>query len=431
MFRQFVFKKLNSFPRFSVGKGSKPTTSSRPPLVVQGECRVQDRTGAAKVMGRLVLLTEIIAPYRIPVLNALARREGMDLHVIFLAETDKALRQWRIYTDEIRFSYEVLPSWRWRVGNWSFLLNRGLRRALDAARAETIVCGGYNYPAYWEALWWARRRGVRFVLWTESNERDNRSGRAVVEWMKRYFVNSCSAFVVPGKSSFAYLRTLGASKQLIFTAPNAVDNIFFAAQAETTRAHAREFRAKLKLPSRFVLFAGRLVPEKGVFDLLEAYAKLEGNIRSEVGLVFAGDGISRKGLALRATAISPGTVCFPGFAQREDLAGLYALAETLVLPTHSDPWGLVVNEAMACGLPIIVSSVAGCSLDLVQEGWNGHVVPPRDPQKLSGAINCLVRDRATRETMSARSLERIRSYSPEACADGLAASGISTATAAR
>ena len=129
--------------------------------------------------------------------------------------------------------------------------------------------------------------------------------------------------------------------------------------------------------------------------------------------------------------ISPGFICFPGFAQREDLAGLYALAETLVLPTHSDPWGLVVNEAMACGVPIIVSSVAGCSADLVEDGWNGYVVPPRDSEKLSVAIDSLVRQAELKGQMSARSLERIRKYSPEACADGLAAAATSAGTGAR
>jgi glycosyltransferase involved in cell wall biosynthesis len=380
---------------------------------------------------KIVILTEIIAPYRIPVFNALTAWAGVDLHVIFLAETDKALRQWRIYTDEIRFSYEVLPSWRWRVGKRSLLVNRGLWPALEAARPQTILCGGYNYPASWESLWWARRRGVRFVLWTESNEQDRRSGRAGVEWLKRYFVSSCNAFVVPGKSSFAYLRTLGASEHVIFTAPNAVDNTFFATRAETTRARATEFREKLKLPSRFILFVGRLAPEKGIFDLLEAYAKLEGGLRSEVGLVFAGDGVSREDLAQRAQRINPGAVCLPGFAQREDLARLYALAEVLVLPTHSDPWGLVVNEAMACGLPIIVSSVAGCSADLVRDGWNGYVVPPRDSEKLSVAINSVVRNTGLKQQMNAHSLERIRYYSPEACADGLAAAALGTVTGAR
>ena len=380
---------------------------------------------------KTVILTEIIAPYRIPVFNVLARRAGVDLQVIFLAETDKALRQWRVYTDEIRFSYEVLPSWRWRAGKRSLLLNRGLWSALEAANPQTILCGGYNYPASWESLWWARRRNVRFVLWTESNQRDKRSGRAGVEWLKRYFVSSCNAFVVPGKSSFAYLRTLGVKEQVIFTAPNAVDNTLFATRAEQVKREPNAFRERLGLPQRFILFVGRLVAEKGVFDLLQAYAKLGSNLRSEVGLVFAGDGVSREELAQQAKRISPGTVCFPGFAQREDLAGLYALAEALVLPTHSDPWGLVVNEAMACRLPIIVSSVAGCSSDLVEDGWNGYVVPPRDSEKLSVAIESLVRQPELKQRMSARSSERIRNYSPEACADGLAAAAISAGTEAR
>jgi glycosyltransferase involved in cell wall biosynthesis len=370
---------------------------------------------------KIVILTEIIAPYRIPVFNALASRADVDLHAIFLAETDKTLRQWRVYTDEIRFSYQVLPSWRWSFGQQNILVNRGLSSALRAARPEAIVCGGYNYPASWESLWWARRRGLRFVLWTESNARDRRSGRTGVEWLKRYFVKSSTAFVVPGVSSFDYLRTLGAGEPLIFTAPNAVDNGFYATQAEKIRSGATEFRARLHLPARYILFVGRLVEEKGIFDLLEAYAKLESELRSEVGLVFAGDGAAREELVRQSKQIATGSVCFPGFAQREDLAGLYALADMLVLPTHSDPWGLVVNEAMACGLPIIVSSVAGCAADLVEDGGNGFVVPPRDAEKLRAAIGSIVRQPDLRQKMSARSMDRIRDYSPDVCAGGLAA----------
>ena len=81
---------------------------------------------------RLVILTEIISPYRIPLFNALARHPGVDLHVIFLAETDPSLRKWRIYKEEIQFSYQVLPSWRKRVGRYNWLLNRGVGAALGA-----------------------------------------------------------------------------------------------------------------------------------------------------------------------------------------------------------------------------------------------------------------------------------------------------------
>lgn len=370
---------------------------------------------------KTVILTEIIAPYRIPVFNALARRAEVDLHVIFLSETDKVLRQWRIYTDEIGFSYEVLPSWRWRAGKYSLLVNRRLWSALDAANPQTILCGGYNHPASWEALWWARRRNVRFVLWTESNQQDHRSGRGTVEWLKRYFVSSCNAFIVPGKSSLAYLRTLGVNERPIFTAPNAVDNTFFAKQADQVKSQATAFRERFGLPRRFILFVGRLVPEKGVFDLLQAYAKLGSDLRSEVGLVFAGEGVSREALSEQAQLIEPGMICFPGFAQREDLAGLYALAEAFILPTHSDPWGLVVNEAMVCGLPIVVTNVAGCASDLVQDGWNGYVVSPADPDRLSAAISSLLRQPETAQQMRVRSAERIQAYSPQACAHGLAA----------
>ena len=380
---------------------------------------------------RLVLLTEIIAPYRIPVFNVLARRAGLDLHVIFLAETDETLRQWRVYKNEICFSHQVLPGWRWRTRKSSFLMNRGLWSALNQASPQVIICGGYAYAASWEALLWARRHRVEFVLWSESNRHDARGGWAWVEYLKGYFLRHCDRFVVPGKASFEYLRVLGSPAASILTAPNAVDNSWFATQAENTRSHATEFREKLKLPSRFILFVGRLVREKGAFDLLAAYAKLESGLRGEVGLVFAGDGVSRKELAQQAKQISPGTVCCPGFAQREDLAGLYALAEVLVLPTHSDTWGLVVNEAMACGLPIIVSSAAGCAADLVEDGWNGYVVPSGDSEKLSAAIHSLVRQPELKQQMSARSLERIRNYSPEACADGLAAAATSAGTGAR
>lgn len=375
---------------------------------------------------RLVLITEIIAPYRIPVFNALARMEGIDFSVIFFAETDTTLRRWRVHKDEIRFPYRVLPSWRWRAGKHNILINRGLWSALTKLSPQVIICGGYNYLASWEALLWARRHQTEFVLWSESNANDARSGRLWTEALKSYFLKKCNRFVVPGKASVEYMKTFGAPAASILIAPNAIDNSWFSKHSENVRTRANEFREKLKLPPRFILFVGRLVPEKGVFDLIEAYAKLDRSIRSEVGLVFAGDGVSRKELMQRGEQISPGSICFPGFAQREDLAAYYALAEALVLPTHSDTWGLVVNEAMACGLPIIVTNVAGCAADLVEQGWNGYVVPPRDADKLCTAIDSIVRQPELRQVMGDRSLERIKHYSPEACAAGLAAVATST-----
>jgi len=361
---------------------------------------------------RLLLLTEIISPYRIPLFNALAECRELDLHVIFLAETDPQLRQWQIYKEEIQFSYQVLPSWRKRLGRYNVLLNRGLAQALAAAAPDVILCGGYSYVASWQALVWARLRDTPFLLWSESNRQDLRRGHALVEFLKSEFLQRCSGFVVPGRSAFEYLRAHKIKEELIFTAPNAVDNALFSCAAKAARRDAAAGRTDLNLPDRYFLFVGRLVPEKGVFDLLSAYARLDPSLRQQVGLVFAGNGVSRPALEERSAAISPGVIRFAGFAQREQLATYYALADALILPTYTDPWGLVVNEAMACSLPVILSRAAGCASDLVKEKENGLLVEPGDVAALAAAMDSLARHSELRETMGAQSLERIAAFSP-------------------
>ena len=242
----------------------------------------------------------------------------------------------------------------------------------------------------------------------------------LVEFLKTRFLRSCDAFVVPGKSSVEYLKTYGVSERMIFTAPNAVDTQLFAQRAALVRDDAATYREALGLPPRFFLFVGRLVPEKGVFDLLNAYGALAPELRKEMGLVFVGDGVARSTLLQRAAAINPGCIQMAGFAQREQLPAYYALADVFVFPTHTDPWGLVVNEAMACGLPAISSDAAGCAADLVENSWNGRVFSAGDIQQLACVMDELGRDAERRSVMGQRSLERIQQYSPEAWAEGMA-----------
>jgi 1,2-diacylglycerol 3-alpha-glucosyltransferase len=368
---------------------------------------------------RLSVLTEIISPYRIPLFNALAQHAEVDLLVIFLAETDPNLRQWQVYKEEIKFSYQVLPSWRKHVGKYNALLNLGVGRALVAAAPDVILCGGYSYVASWQALLWARVHRIPFFLWTESNLHDLRRGHTLVEFLKSQFLCKCSGFVVPGRSARDYLRAQKIEECVIFTAPNAVDNDLYTKAAAGARQNAAQRRAELGLPGRYFLFAGRLVREKGVFELLSAYAKLDESLRQQVGLVFVGDGASRPQLEKQATSISPGTVRFAGFAHREQLATYYALAEMLILPTYTDTWGLVVNEAMACGLPVVVSRVAGCATDLVREDWNGLAVPPRNVSSLAAAMERLASQPDLSAKMGAKSLQHIDHYSPKEWAKGI------------
>jgi glycosyltransferase involved in cell wall biosynthesis len=360
---------------------------------------------------RLVILTEIISPYRIPLFNALAQRPEVDLHVIFLAETDPVLRQWRVHKEEIQFSYEVLQSWRKRVAGYNLLVNVGTANALKAATPDVVLCGGYSYLASWLAQGWARRRHIPFFLWSESNSHDMRRGHVLVELMKSEYLTHCNGFVVPGQSAREYLRSHKVKDSAIFTAVNAVDNDFYSAAAQVVRQNAAQVRTELALQDRYFLFSGRLVREKGVFELLSAYATLDTSTRKDIGLVFAGDGSARPELEDQARSISNGVVRFVGFGQREQLAAYYALADALVLPTYSDTWGLVVNEGMA--------GAAGCGADLVTESWNGLIVEPRDVPSLMSAMQTLATRPDLCRTMGANSLQRISKYSSSEWSNGI------------
>jgi glycosyltransferase involved in cell wall biosynthesis len=283
-----------------------------------------------------------------------------------------------------------------------------------------ILCGGYSYVASWQALVWAQKNKVPFLVWSESNLHDMRRSHRPTEFLKKQFLERCSGFVVPGASALDYLKAQGIQDENVFTAPNAVDNDLFGSAADKARRNATSLRRELALPDRYFLFVGRLVREKGVFELLSAYANLEENLRGGVGLVFVGDGECRQKLEEQAISIPHGTIKFAGFAQREQLGAYYGLAEMLILPTYTDTWGMVVNEAMACGLPVIISRVAGCAADLVREDWNGILVVPRDVPSLEQAMRRLATDSSLCKRMGTHSAEHIRSYSPKVWSDSVA-----------
>lgn len=367
---------------------------------------------------RLVIVTEIIAPYRIPVFNALAAQREIDLHVIFLSETDRSLRDWDVHKEEINFPYQVLPSFRKRIGKYNILLNWGLSRNVPLETADAILCGGYNYLASWELAWRARRKRIPLLMWVESTAYDKRGKHAPVEFFKRRILKSCNAFVVPGKRSRDYLHGFDVDDTRIFCAPNAVDNEFFLRTSKPLQNNGIQVRCANLLPERYFLFAGRLVAAKGVFDLLAAYGRLSSETRSRYGLVFAGAGEAECELRERAKNISPGTVSFPGFAQRDRLATLYGLADILVFPTHTDTWGLVVNEGMACGLPVICSNAAGCVSDLV-DCENGAVFSAGDVEQMAASMERLAADSVLRLRMGEASQARIAAFSPSAWSEGV------------
>ena len=344
-------------------------------------------------MTRVTLLTEIPAPYRIPLFNALAER--VDLTVLFLRKRNPD-RPYGLHTDELRFRCQVLPGVDLTLrGRW-LALNRGVLRALRGA--EAVVLGGWNQPAFWVALAWCQARRVPAILWVESTGRDRRTGR--LEPVKRILLRGVAAYIVPGAAAHAYIESLGVPPARIRVARNAVDPAIFGSAART----------RMNGPCRLVA-VGRLAPEKGIDTLLEAARDLP------VEIVLAGAGPEEA----RLRALAGPNVTFLGHVDRDELPAVYADADVAVMPSRSDPWGMILNEAALAGLPLVSTTAAGAAWELIEDGVNGFRVTPDDPTALRAAIIRLVDDEPFRRTAGRRSREIAECFTPEAWAEAVAA----------
>jgi glycosyltransferase involved in cell wall biosynthesis len=296
-----------------------------------------------------------------------------------------------------------------------------IARALDEFDPQVVVCVGYSDPEISRAMSWALRRKVPLVVCSDSTY-DDEPRTAAREIVKRRLAAAFDAALVAGERAQDYLVSLGFKPQHLFRFWDVVDNLHFERGAAHARRHAAIERARLRLPARYFLCVARFVPKKNLLRLLRAFARYVAGAGSEAwSLVLSGSGPEEAGLRAQvATAGLEAHVHFPGFLQYGDLPACYGLAEALVLPSETDQWGLVVNEAMAAGLPALVSSRCGCTPDLIREGKNGFVLDPRDEQAMAARLGQFAAmPESARVDMGRQSQEVIAPFSPAAFGAGL------------
>ena len=349
------------------------------------------RDRAAHRVTRVALLTEIPAPYRIPLFNALAER--VDLRVLFLRKRHEG-HLYDLHPEEMNFDWRVVPGVDVTVRKHWLVLNASVARRLG--RADAVILGGWNQPAFWEAMAWCLVRRVPLVIWAESTALDERSGRH--EPLKRLLLRSATGFIVPGTASREYLERLGVPAGRITVAPNAVDAAIFGSAART----------RTNGPCRIIAVA-RLSPEKGLDVLIRAAAGLPAEV------VVAGSGPEED----RLRELAGPNVTFLGNVERDALPQLYADADIAVVPSRSDTWGMTLNEAALAGLPLVASTVVGGSRDLIEEGVNGFRVRPDDPDALRQTLHRLVENEALRRAAGARSRVIAARFTPEAWAEAV------------
>jgi len=358
----------------------------------------------------------MMGPYQLARVNAAAER----LPVTGIEGARRSLvYAWEPREGETRFERRVLFGSALEVQSAQAIV-AATEAALDAADPDIVCITGWSHSEALTMLRWARQRRRHAILLSESTEHDHDRTR-LREALKRRIVRLCDAALVGGEPQRAYAERLGLPADRIFLGYDAVDNDHFRLGADAARAVGAALRAQLGLPTLYFFGSCRFIEKKNLARLIEAFALYRAGAGVEAwDLVLAGDGERRSALEMLARDLGVAEqVHFLGFRQYDDLPALYGLAGGFVHVSTVEQWGLVVNEACAAGLPVIVSNRCGCVEDLVETGANGWRVDPFDIGQIAAALTQLAAPEADRAAMGARGREIVARYGPARFGDGL------------
>lgn len=402
---------------------------------------VSDSTQDPGIPARPIRLAYVVShpiQYQAELLRRIAADPAIDLTVFFCS--DFSLRsyqdtgfgvavEWDVPLTE-GYRYLVLPRWRdttdpGPLAPISRGFFRGLYRGVDGQSFDALWIHGYSTVNALHAILAARALGIPVLLRAEPWLSDRRRS-PIKLFLKRAFfrlLKPMIAAVLPiGTRNAQYWAHYFGAGFPSFLMPYAVDNDFFLNVSKQSGAFQNSLRAELDIHpgAQVILFASKLQQRKHCDHLLDAYLLLLERRRSErpppPHLLIVGEGEQLALLEERARAIP--TITFAGFRNQRELPRFLDLANVFVLPSQHEAWGLIVNEAMAVGTPVIVSTDVGCATDLVGEGDNGFVVPVGDIPALATAISSAL-DPERAGKMGQRSSERIAHWSYQEDIDGL------------
>jgi len=357
----------------------------------------------------VVYWNNIPSPYMVERFNALADRDEFEFEAWFNDRTE-ADRSWDVNEALWRFRYRYLPN--------THLFGRTQHWPLPVfGRRPDVLVSLYHEPAFITGWAIAKLRGVRTAFRVLMTHDRWVLRHPFKEALKRFLFRRVDAIETPGEDGKAFAMRYGAPPERIFFATHTVDNAYFDAEVSAMLPERSAFRRELGLEGTTFLYVGRLWWGKGVNYLLSAFESIQHQCAEPISLLLVGDGSEE--IRLRQTCAEKGilNVVFVGFQQKPDLPRYYALADVLVFPTLGDPYGLVVDEAMACGLPVISTSAAGEIRDRIEDGVNGYIVPPEDSVVLAERMVYLARNPDLRARMGRISTEKIRGRTPERWAE--------------
>ncbi len=363
--------------------------------------------------------------YYAPLFRRLSVRDGLNVHVFYGWEGPSTGDYDPGFDEDVTWDIPLLDGYPHTFlenasddpGTHHFrgIVTPDLVSAIEDWGPDAVLVFGWNYWSHLGALRHFHGR-VPVLFRGDSTLLDESPGprrwgrRLFLRWVYRHVDRA----LYVGQNNREYFEAHGLSGDQLNWVPHAIENTRFA-DAPDAAAQARQWREEIGIPSDapVLLFAGKVGEKKAPDVLLNAFLQLE---HKEAHLAVVGSGLMES--TLKSRAAGDPRVHFLGFQNQSRMPVVYRLGDVFVLPSRGpgETWGLAVNEAMACGRPVVVTERVGCAPDLIDEA-NGRVVPPDDADALRRALEILLADRDRLRAMGDRSRERIQDWSIGVAAD--------------
>ncbi|MGB3478342.1 MAG: glycosyltransferase family 4 protein [bacterium] len=352
-------------------------------------------------MRKVVFITDIPTYHKIPLFNSLTKimhTNGFGLKVFFLASGEKR-RKWELNYGNVSFVYEILGALKVNLSyEWTMFVPISLIGRLNHERPDIIITGGFSLATIC-VLAYCKYKRIPYVIWSGEIPNSSSSQSIYRKKIREILIRHANSIIVYGSRAASYIKLLNINKP-VFTAYNTSDICFFSEVAINIRRNRKKFLGSLGLSpvNVNIIYVGGLVRRKGVQFIIKALASLKEQYDFTLHII--GNGVEKDNLQKQVVSMQlENNVCFWGHKDKTELAKYYGIGDIFVFPTLHDVWGLVLNEAMAAGLPVIASKFAGATYDLIENGNNGFIVDPSDISEMQSKIKMLLNNHRLRKRM--------------------------------
>lgn len=376
---------------------------------------------------RIAILHPIISPYREPLFEKLSREQDFDIKVFVDTKTMPHRPFWEVKS-KYGFSYETVHATK-------IYLPWKIRRKDLGYEWENFSLIPFKLPVYIKkfspdvvistelgvrtllALLYVKIFRRKILVWSDEYLIGLKKHSFLRQSIRKWLVKRVDGFCSCGIENAKMLEFLGTPKSKIFNVSIAVDNLFF--QNHATHEARERVRQQLGLSETVFLYVGQLIGRKGLDRLLRIWVNLPPEILHNTKLLIVGTGSDEEKLKRLKTELNIDNVIFVSSKPISELPFYYAAADIFIFPTLEDGWGLVVNEAMACGKPVLCSKYAGCCTELIKEDVNGYSFDPLDPEDTKKAIIKIFRKQPYElEYMGEKSREIVANFNYERMVKG-------------